>query len=87
MVPSVAFPPATPFTVQVTPVFVLPFTVATYWDDVPQVTVVDPARVSVTLGGCGASRTTTRLCETAELATLVALMVTFDGCGAVAGAV
>jgi hypothetical protein len=86
MVPFVAFPPATPFTVQVTAVLVLPVTVATYCDAVPQVTVVAPARVSFTLGGGGASRVTTRLCETAGFATLVAVIVTFGDCGAVAGA-
>jgi hypothetical protein len=87
MEPSVAFPPVIPFTLQTTEVFTLPVTVATYCDEVPQVTVVAPPRVSVTDGGCGASRTTTRLWETAGFATLVTVIVTFDDCGACAGAV
>ena len=86
-VPSVALPPFTPFTLQFTAVFVLPVTVATYCEEVPQVTVVAPPSVIVTAGGVGASRTTTRLCETAGLAILVAVIVTFEDCGAVLGAV
>jgi hypothetical protein len=88
MVPSVALPPVTPFTFQVTPVFELPLTVAAYCEDVPRVTLVAPLRVSVRRGGGGAAaRVTTRLCATDESATLVALIVTFEEPGALAGAV
>jgi hypothetical protein len=88
MVPSVAFPPVTPFTLQVTRVFELPLTVAVYCEELPKVTLVAPLRVSVTVGGGGgAAIVTTRLCATEGTATLVAVMVTFEVGGAVAGAV
>jgi hypothetical protein len=91
MVPSVALPPFTPFTFQVTPVFELPLTVATYCEELPRLTLVAPLSVSVTgpppVGGGGAERVTTRLCATAESAALVALMVTLEPCGGLAGAV
>lgn len=38
----VVFPPATPFTLQVTALSELPVTVAEYWDWPPSVTVVGP---------------------------------------------
>jgi hypothetical protein len=74
----------------------LPVTVATYCDEAPSVTVVAPLSAKVTgvsppplppVGGAGgAARATARLCETLESATLVAVIVTFDVCGSVEGA-
>jgi hypothetical protein len=91
MVPSIALPPVTPFTFQVTPVLELPLTPATYCEELPRLTLVDPLSVSVTGpppdGGGGAARVTARLCATESLATLVAVMVTLEFCGALAGAV
>jgi hypothetical protein len=68
-------------------VFVLPFTVAAYCDEVPSVTVVTPLRASVTVGVVGGSSTTRRVCATDGSATLVAMIVTFEDCGGFAGAV
>jgi hypothetical protein len=82
-----------PSTLQVTFVSELPVTVATYCDEVPSVTVVAPLSANVTgvspplpppVGG--AASATARLCETLESATLVAVIVTSDVCGAVPGA-
>jgi hypothetical protein len=80
--PAVAFPPAIPFTPQVTLVFVLPVTVAMYCDEVPRVTLLEPISVTVTAdswaGLCGgAASAIGRLLETEGLATLVAVIVTF----------
>jgi hypothetical protein len=79
MVPTDPSPPSTPSTLQVTPVFVLPVTVATYCDVSPRVTLVAPLKVSVTVppDGMGAANVTERLCETDESAWLVAVIVTF----------
>jgi hypothetical protein len=81
--PTVAFPPATPFTLQVTSVSALPVTVAVYCDEVPSVTLDAPLRATVT-GACtavvgGTANATGRLCETEGLATLVAVIITFEG--------
>ena len=48
MVPTVALPPATPFTCQVTAVFVVPETVAVNWSVAPGLTV-EEAAVTVTV--------------------------------------
>ena len=85
MEPVVAFPPAIPFTLQVTPAL-LPVTVATYCDDVPSVTVAAPVRVKV-MGGGRAGRVTAELWATDGSATLVAVMVTFEDPGVFVGAV
>jgi hypothetical protein len=77
----VAFPPATPFTLQVTEVFVLPATAALYCDDAPSVTLLEPLRVTVIVDGgvtAAAARATGRLWEMEGLATLVAVIVTFE---------
>ena len=89
MVPTVWFPPATPFTLQVTPLFELPVTVAAYCEDVPSVTVVAPLRLSDTVGGGGGGETSVmvRLSATEGSATLVAMIVIFEEPGSVAGAV
>jgi hypothetical protein len=47
--PTVAFPPATPFTLQVTALSELPVTVAEYCDWAPSVTVVGPDK-SIEIG-------------------------------------
>ena len=86
--PTVRFPPTTPFTLHVTPVFELPVTVAAYCDEFPNVTVVAPVSVRVTVGGGGgATSVTVRLRATEGSATLVAVIVTFEEPGALAGAV
>jgi hypothetical protein len=95
MEPTVEFPPATPFTLQVTAVFELPVTVAEYGDTVPSVTLAGPLKtrlteepVPVPPGGCGgAVRRTARPSEARGFATLVAVIVTFEAWGALAGAV
>jgi hypothetical protein len=89
MKPQAAFPPATPFTLHVTPVFALPVTVATYCDEVPNVTAVAPVSVRVMTGGGGGGATslTVRLRATEGSATLVAVIVTLDGPDVLAGAV
>jgi hypothetical protein len=89
MEPTVWFPPTAPFTLQVTPVFELPFTTAVYCDELPNVTVAAPVRVSVTVGGGGGGATseTARLRTTEGSATLAAVIVTREELGAVAGAV
>jgi hypothetical protein len=89
MMPTVWFPPATPFTLQVTPLFELPVTVAANCEDVPSVTVVAPLRLSVRIGGGGGGATsaTVRLPATDGSATLVAVIVTFEKPASLAGAV
>jgi hypothetical protein len=81
MVPSTAFPPTTPFTLQVTAVFVLPVTAAMYCDEVPSVTVVAPSMATVTGSSgvvfAGVASATGRLFETVGVAALVAVIVTF----------
>ena len=84
--PTVRFPPTTPFTLHVTPVFELPVTAAAYCDEFPNVTVVAPVSVRVTAGG-GATSVTVRLRATEGSATLVAVIVTFKDPGALVGAV
>jgi hypothetical protein len=88
MEPMVRFPPTTPLTLQITPVFELPFTVAAYCDELPNVTVAAPVTVSVTTGGGGggATRVTVRLRTAEGSATLVAVIVTFEEPGSTAGA-
>jgi hypothetical protein len=92
MVPTEASPPVIPSTLQVTPALVLPVTVAVYCDEVPSVTLVAPLRVTVTdepppEGGGGEASVTARLCETEGSAILVAVIVTFEECGSLWGAV
>jgi hypothetical protein len=89
MEPTVRFPPTAPFTLQMTPVFEVPFTVAAYWDEVPRVTLVAPVRVSVTAGGGGGGATSVivRLRTTEGSAKLAAAIVTFEEPGSTAGAV
>jgi hypothetical protein len=90
IIPTAAFPPATPSTLQATPVFVLPVTAAVYCDEVPRVTLVAPLRVKVTGPSVvvfgGAASATGRLFDTVGAATLVAVIVMFGDCGALAGA-
>jgi hypothetical protein len=87
MRPSVWFPPTTPLTFHLTPVFELPLTTAAYCDEVPNVTVVAPVNVRVGGGGGGATSITVRLCVTELSATLVAVIVTCDELGSTSGAV
>jgi hypothetical protein len=87
MEPAVLSPPTTPFTLQMTAVFPLPFTVAAYCEEVPSVTVVRPLSANVTFGAFGAFRTTEILCATDGSALLVAVIATFEDCGRLAGAV
>jgi len=84
--PTVRFPPAIPFTLQVTPVFELPVTVAAYCDELPNVTEVAPLSVRVTVGG-GVTSVTVRLRATEGSATLVAVIVTVKDPDTLAGAV
>jgi hypothetical protein len=90
MVPSTAFPPTTPSTLQVTAVFVLPATAAMYCDEVPSVTVVAPSRATATGASdvvfAGVASTTGRLFETVGVAALVAVIIKFGDWGALAGA-
>ncbi|HEY3989173.1 MAG TPA: hypothetical protein VGM02_07735 [Acidobacteriaceae bacterium] len=46
--PSAALPPAVPFTDHVTPVLLVPLTVAAYCDCVPSVTFEGPVTATVT---------------------------------------
>jgi hypothetical protein len=82
MEPTAVFPPATPFTLQVTAVFALPVTVAMYCDVVPSVTLVAPTRVRTTGSSdvvfAGAASATGRLFETVGVAALVAVIVTCE---------
>jgi hypothetical protein len=94
MVPTVALPPAVPFTAQETPVLLVPVTAAEYWDDVPSVTLLAPEIAMVIVGvlppltvGGGVARATERLLDADGSAALVAVMVTLEDCGALAGAV
>ena len=88
MNPLAALPPVTPFTLHVTPVLLVPVTVAVYGDVVPSVTLVAPLTVTLTCGGGGgAVSVTARLCETLESAMLVAVMLTLADCGMLPGAV
>jgi hypothetical protein len=88
MEPTVEFPPATPFTLHLTCVLLLPETLAVYCALVPTVTLFAPLNDSVTLGGGGGGEIseTERLCETVGSATLVALMVTAEDDGTAVGA-
>ena len=80
MIPTLAFPPATPFTLQASAVSEVPVTIAAYCEEVPSVTLVAPSRSTVTADApvgvwdcdCAASATT-RLCEAVGPATLVAI--------------
>jgi hypothetical protein len=68
----------------------VPVTVAMYCDVVPGATLVAPLSVNVTVGdvlGGGVASATGRLCETEGLATLVAVIIIFEDCGAAIGAV
>jgi hypothetical protein len=83
-VPTVALPPAMPFTVHVTAVLAVPVTVATNcW--VPLVTSV--ALAGETLTATGGATVTAAVPDFVESATLVALTVTVAGVGTAAGAV
>jgi hypothetical protein len=88
MEPTVRLPPATPFTLQITPVFEVPVTVAAYCDEFPSVTFVAPLKLSVTVrgGGGGAASVTSRLRETEGSAVLVAVMVIVEELADVPGA-
>jgi hypothetical protein len=90
MLPTLAFPPTIPFTLQVTAVSEVPVTTAVYCAESPSMTVVAPESATVTLpppGGLGgAASLTVRLRETAGSATLVAVIVTDEDLGIVAGA-
>jgi hypothetical protein len=68
--------------------FVLPVTAAVYCDEVPNVTLVAPFRVIVTgsVAFGGTASATGRLFETVGVATLVAVIVILEDCGALAGA-
>jgi hypothetical protein len=83
MNPTLAFPPAAPFTLQVTALSEVPVTIAAYCEEVPSVTLVAPSRSTVTADApvgaldCAASATA-RLCEAVGLATLVAVIVTCE---------
>jgi hypothetical protein len=76
-----------PFTLHATVVFRLPVTIAAYCAEVPSVTLVGPLTTRLTAelaplppGACGgAVRTTARPFETEASATLVAVIVTFEG--------
>jgi hypothetical protein len=92
MKPVWLVPPGTPSTLQVTPVFAEPVTTAVYCAEAPSMRDAGPLSASITEGpppegGTGASRVTARLCETAEFARLVAVIVTAFDEGAVVGAV
>jgi hypothetical protein len=91
MVPTAAPPPWIPLTVQITPVFVLPVTIAAYFDEFPSITLAAPLRVTDTTGaggvGGGAIRFTARLCDFEESATLAAVIVTVPVLELFAGAV
>jgi hypothetical protein len=71
-------------------VLALPVIVAVYCDVVPNVTVAAPFKASVTgvltVGGGGVASATGRLFDTVGVATLVAVIVIFGDCGALAGA-
>jgi hypothetical protein len=93
MNPTLAFPPATPFTLQASALSEVPVTIAAYCEEVPSVTLVAPSRSTVTtdapVGVCDcdcAASATARLCEAVGLATLVAVIVTCEDCGALVGA-
>jgi hypothetical protein len=88
MDPTVRSPPTTPSTLQMTAVSELPVTVAAYRDEVPSVTVLAPLSASLTGGGGGggAASVTFRFRATEGSAMLVALIVTVEEPGAVAGA-
>jgi hypothetical protein len=88
MEPMERLPPTTPFTLQMTPVFALPFTTAVYCDELERVTLADPVSVSVTVGGGGGGATseTIRLRATEGSAALVAVIVTVEEPGSTAGA-
>jgi hypothetical protein len=75
-------------TLHVTPVLLLPVTVAVYCAVVPSVTLFAPFTVTDTCGGGGgAVSVTAMLCDTVASARLVAVMVTFEPCGMEPGAV
>jgi hypothetical protein len=90
MVPDAEFPPGTPFTLHITCVLLLPETTAVYCALAPSVMLFAPVRVRVTLGGGGggggAVNATLMLCEIEGSARLVAVMVTTEDEGALAGA-
>jgi hypothetical protein len=88
MEPTVRFPPTVPFTLQITPVFELPVTVAAYCDEFPREMLDAPVRVIVTVGGGGGGATseTVRLRITEGSATVVAVIVTFEEPGSTGGA-
>jgi hypothetical protein len=90
MEPYAVSPPTIPSTLQVTPVFELPVTVAAYCAEVPSVTLVAPLNVRVTGDPApllAAASVIARLCETDGSTALVAVMVIFDDAGSFAGAV
>ena len=82
------FPPTIPSTLQMTAASEVPVTTAEYCEEAPSMTVVAPESATVTLGGGGGGATsvTVKLRETEESATLLAVMVSEDERGIVAGA-
>jgi hypothetical protein len=88
MKPYELSPPTRPSTLHVTPLFELPVTFAAYCDEAPNVRLVAPLNVKVTVGPpAGAASATDRFCETEGSAKLVAVMVTLDDLLFVTGAV
>jgi len=83
-VPTVALPPAIPFTLQVTAVFVVPVTVAVNCCVAP---VTTEALVGLTLTVTGSTTVTEAEADLVGSATLVAVTVTVAGEGTADGAV
>ena len=85
MEPTLAFPPATPFTLQVTALLELPVTIAAYCEEVPERDAGSSIQehrhtdAPVDVGTATARRVRQQdSCETVGLATLVAVIVTFE---------
>jgi hypothetical protein len=87
MVPVAELPPWTPFTCQVTLVFVVPLTVALNCFVLPPGKVTAAGEIVTDTTTTGALMLTVALAEYAELATLVAVIVTDPPDGTAAGAV
>jgi Fe2+ transport system protein B len=83
------FPPATPFTAHPTAVFAVPVTVAVYCENAPSSTLLAPLIVIVSGDGVAAGAATSvtvTLCDVAMLFALVAVILTLEDAGIVAGA-
>lgn len=87
ILPVAAEPPFTPFTDQVTAVFVLPVTVAAKVRLAPRATVADTGATATTTGGGGAETVITAWANTVCRANEVARIVTIPPEGIPAGAV